>query len=112
MFQQRKRTLLIPRRSVKTEQNLRNPLPRERVAKEQTERDGHHIETKVRELTPKKQLTTAVSREVEDSIPGGREIKSKRTVGFEELNGMPAKINDRQRNKINDNKVPKLTFRT
>jgi hypothetical protein len=49
---------------------------------------------------------------VEDSIPGGREIKSKRTVGFEELDGMPAKINDRQRNKINDNKIPKLTLRT
>jgi hypothetical protein len=31
---------------------------------------------------------------VEDSVPGGREIKSERTVGFEELNGMPEKIDD------------------
>ena len=44
---------------------------------------------------------------MEDPIPSIIEIKSQVTIRLEKPHGVPKKIYDRQRNKRDDNKVPK-----
>jgi hypothetical protein len=87
-----------------------NPLPLKRNAQIKTLLNGHLLETEVRIWKIKKCWTHAGDIKVEIPLSGLGKVKSKVTLRSEKPHGMPTKINDRQRNQINDDQIPKWTI--